>query len=101
MLNPQDVVSVRFVIKGSTGDTLLKEFNASGRIAGVKDISVQSSIEQESTSPYLVLLSVIAGVLIGAITNLVSYGIDKVIKRFRKRKQSPENKEDKPPDELT
>lgn len=56
LLNPQDSISIKFVIKGSVGDALLREFNAAGRIVGVKDISVLSSSDQDKQSSWYAFL---------------------------------------------
>ena len=91
LLNPQDIVSVRFVIKGNTGEKLLKEFNATGRVAGVKDISAQSSIEQNSMGFYIALFGVIIGVIVGLFISIVMLGFEtarKLFKRSENNKQS-------------
>ena len=70
LLNPDDAVTVRFIIIGTSSESILEDFEIDGRIAGVKEIDVVSSSEQPA-SGLPAVTAIVAGIL-GIVVSVLS-----------------------------
>ena len=70
LLNPEDTASIRFVIKGVDKETVAKDFQADGRIAGIKTIM---RINQQKENPGVSLQwIVIASIFVSFVATIVN-----------------------------
>jgi hypothetical protein len=67
LLNPNDSVSVSFILIGDNNDDLISDFNIDGRIFGVKEIKLISPSEQPAKDPKLT--SLLWAGLVGVFSN--------------------------------
>jgi len=89
LLNPDDLVTVRFIIIGTGGESILDEFGVDARIVGIREIDIISSSEQPS-SPLPSIVPQFAGGMLGIILTLLSgmLGSSGVLLRYLKRRGS-------------
>lgn len=63
LLNPDDVVTVRFIVIGPGGESVLEDFEIDARIVGVREIDVVSSSQQPASQLSMLISPVTAGIV--------------------------------------
>ncbi len=86
LLNPGDVITVRFIISESGNDLISNRFHIDGRIVGVRNITLVSLSDQQSSNSdkLFSILSIVSAVLSMVLVLSKDFLEKKVIKRFRK-----------------
>jgi hypothetical protein len=72
LLNPDDSVSVRFILVGDNSETLLNKFSIDGRISGIREIKLMSSVEQKLPDWVILATGAIGGAIFTVLRNLFS-----------------------------
>lgn len=102
LLNPDDVVTVRFVVIGTSTKSIVDEFEVDGRIVGVKEIELVSSSEQPASGlsvAALALIAAILGIVLSVISSIFTEGILKrttvsLRRRLRRLSTQPDSAAD-------
>lgn len=84
LLNPEDIVTTQFLIKGNSDESVLKEFHVDGRIVGVKNIELVTPEQRESQPLWVSVLFSLLGGVVGLLVNIIN---DYFIRR-RKREDA-------------
>ncbi len=71
LLNPDDVVTIRFVVIGASNEDLVEDFQVGGRIAGVGKIEISSSKQR---FPAAELIAAMVGVVVASAMNFLIAG---------------------------
>lgn len=86
LLNPNDVVTVRFIVVGTSSESILEDFRIDGRIVGVKEIDVVSSSEQPASGLSAVILkAAILGIGLSLASSIFVEIASKTFVRLRRR----------------
>jgi hypothetical protein len=84
LLNPDDAVTVRFIVIGASSDSILRDFEIDGRIAGIREIDIVSSSEQPASGLSTAVEAIAVGILGIALTMMSSiFFTERVISRIQ------------------
>jgi hypothetical protein len=82
LLNPEDSVVVRFVLIGDSGDGLASKISIDGRILGIPEIQVQSSVQQNQLNLIPIAVATVAGAIVAVLANLFT---DRILAYVRRK----------------
>ncbi len=84
LLNPDDTVSVRFIIIGADRDAIVNKLLIDGRVTGIKEIRTLSSAQQQTPLWVQLFIGVALGVVASILGSLLPIGAKAIGRSIKK-----------------